>query len=96
MLDLTGKQREKYKWTEQSVNKLTSDYVLEQFDLFYSKIESNDTSDALNALTDALHFVCKKVVPKQNSGGNGSNHPWWDNELENLRKTKAQATERCS
>ena len=81
--------RNVFKWTDQSVDKLTSDHMNALITDFHNKIENGNVNEATRILTESLQYVCSKTKRRNKENGcRGKKNPWWDEELEELRKHK--------
>ena len=88
--DFASSPRNMFKWTDQSFDKLASDHMNVLITTFYSKIESGNVNDATRILSESLQYVCSKTNRKKQKENlsRSRNNPWWDDELEELRKHK--------
>ena len=60
-----------------------------QINLVHTNIDENNVLDAVNILTDTLNYVCSNKKSKlKKDNGVRSKYPFWDDELEELRKVK--------
>ena len=79
----------KYNWTDHAIEKLNSDDFNEIIDKFHEQINKNNINDAERMLTQSIQFLCKKSASRQiNSDSKEKDSPWWDDELEHLRRVK--------
>lgn len=87
--DPTDRSRDKYKWSETSMDKLLSDHVSNLISDFHSYINNSDIVNAAHVLTNTLQYVCSKVKPRKTSSNSKQvKSPWFDDELNELRKVK--------
>ena len=86
---LASHPRLRFRWTEESLEKLMSENANVMFNRFHDMIDNNNVNEATTVLTNVLQDVCFKSKCKVDINVKSSKgHAWWDEELEGLRKRK--------
>ena len=82
-------KRHRFKWTNNSTEKLISPASQEKINSFHTHLDSENISGAVTVFTEMLQHVCEEQKPRDKTKNIPlKNSPWWDMELENLKKQK--------
>ncbi len=81
--------RKLYKWNSHSYEMLFSEIVQSEVSVFHDELEKNDVTGAAKVLSGMLESVCIEKKSHRTSGiSTHDNAPWWDEDLEDLKKQK--------
>jgi hypothetical protein len=80
-----ARDRERYKWTDESLNNLIdSDQIAE----FYRCIDEGDSDTAVGTLVSLLQSCSKSKSKRPHKHDIGKQKPWWDQDLAEAKAVK--------